>query len=115
MPDTPQAIDMWARDLATEAKELAVRVSAMQEAHERACNERHADMRKWQEESIRTRHDLRTDMMGGFGELRTTIAAISVNVNANAHNAANRWIGAAAGVILILLGAAGYLIAHKGL
>ena len=110
-----QSADTWARDLATEAKELAVRVSVMQEAHERACDERHADMRKWQEESVRTRHDLHNNMLGGFGELRASIAAVAADVQTTADAATTRWLAVGATIILTMLAAIGYLIANKGL
>lgn len=43
------AVDTWARDMASEAKELAVLVNAKHDSHEAKCNERHSDQMSWQE------------------------------------------------------------------
>lgn len=111
----PESTDTWARDLATEAKELAVKVSVMQTAHEKACEERHDDMKRWQDESIKNRHELRNDMMGGFGELRTSISSILIEVHKNALSSHNAYIAVAAAIILLLVGALGYMISKNGL
>lgn len=47
MPNT----DQWARDLASEAKELSVRAVTIIEAHERACTEREANHLRWREQT----------------------------------------------------------------
>lgn len=108
MADPNKVTDEWARDLATEAKELAVRVSVSQEKHEEACSERHEDLRKWQEESVRTRHDLRNDMLGGFAELRLTIAAQNSAFN-------NRMMTVTGALILLLLGVIGTQLMRHGI
>jgi len=58
------AVDTWARDLATEAKELAVRVEAKHDAHDARCNERHIDERAWQERTLKKIDALSNQMWG---------------------------------------------------
>lgn len=58
------AVDMWARDAAAEAKELAVVVGAKQDAHEKKCDERHSDQMTWQQNTTKEIGGIRKEMWG---------------------------------------------------
>lgn len=58
------AVDMWARDSAAEAKELAVVVAAKQDAHEKKCDERHTDQMAWQQNTTKEIGGIRKEMWG---------------------------------------------------
>lgn len=111
----PEVTDNFARGLAAEAKELAVRVDITQSAHEKACEERHSDMKRWQDESVKNRHELRNDMLGSFGELRASVAALLSEVHKNSLASHNAYIAVAGAIILLLIGALGYMISKNGL
>lgn len=72
------AVDTWARDLASEAKELAVSVSAKHEAHERNCLERNTNRMTWEGTTSRKIDDLRGDLWKlAFGGVVTLIGALA--------------------------------------
>lgn len=58
----PAAVDTWARDMAGEAKELAVQVNAKHDAHDARCNERHVDRMNWEERTTTKVDGIRKEM-----------------------------------------------------
>lgn len=47
--NTGNAVDTWARDLATEAKEMSVRTASLLEAHDKYCREDRENATRWRE------------------------------------------------------------------
>lgn len=113
------AIDQGARTLAQEARDIAIAARTAGESHERHCVERHADLKRWQEESQETRHQMRNEMQALFAELRldlgNKIKDLQVGVSHRAAAIYNRmWVGVS-GLIVILLSVIGTLIARNGI
>lgn len=111
--------DAWSRDLASEAKELSVTTAAVLAQHlkhdDELFREIKQDMKQGFADSAQSKHTLNNNMMGGFGELRASIAAIAAGVQSTADAATTRWLAVGGAAIVILLGAIGFLIANKGI
>lgn len=78
---TGAVVDTWARDMASEAKELAVQVNAKHDAHDARCNERHVDRMTWQERTTVKVDGIRKEMwvlaLSGLVALVTAQAIIA--------------------------------------
>ena len=115
MTSSKPLVDTDARKMAQEARDLAIAAKAQQESHELYCRERHENLKKWQEDSQRARHELRSDMMGGFSELRVGISTLSAGISSRTSSLYNRAWTIAGALILILLGVVGFLVGKHGI
>lgn len=82
--------------------------AALLEQHREHDTERFAAMTRQFDESTKARHELRNDMLGGFGELRAAVGGVRDILN-------NRFWSLMLAIIVMLCSIVAYLINKHGI